>query len=174
MGGGGGGGGTIRTEGDLKGIDALAKGEGNSAAGIFSGNSLKAKDDADQFRPTEFDEFGNMTRMGGVKDRFRPGAGKTPITSGAPPQSASQEKRLAGQFSANVARGFNPNGAASIGQSSRASKSASPTKKWESSADWNKRTSRSMGPETSGSLNGGNFGNAFGVKFKSGPKHNDF
>lgn len=77
-------------------------GRGKAEKGIYSGDSLRGLDDARERA---------LYSEGGIKDRFRPGAGGA-VTSGAPAQSASQEKRAKAAFNADVARGFNPNGSA--------------------------------------------------------------
>jgi len=119
--------GMIRTEEDVKNRDALIREVGQDEFGrsvkqktkdgpwedagksdkqsIFSGASLSRRDD--EFKAKQFEP-------GGQKDTFR--EGRLPVTTGAPAQTASQEKRQKAAYNADVNSGFNPNGAKSSGQ----------------------------------------------------------
>lgn len=151
--------GTIRGESELRSEDALRKEVGSlgSKKSIYTGDQLKDRDDAMFNRTTEYDDFGNMTRMGGVRDQFRPksqdpfskslsSSDQARMAKGfGPEQTRSQETRRKNEFNADVARGFNPNGAVMPGQSSRARAAAKPVKPYESSESWERRKARVIG-----------------------------
>jgi hypothetical protein len=138
----------IRGESFLSSQSELDREVGRSNKGIFAGESLKAKDDEMKFSGKYRNETGGNSASGEAYATDAKG-GKIAAAKGP----VNYDQRMSEHIKAEVARGFNPNGAASSGQSSRAAAVAKPVKPYESSASFMKRTSRKSGPETVGSLN---------------------